>query len=487
MESRETRKTKAARQLTEAEEEILNAQRRDKDAQLREQVASLEQGREDFELYKATEQRALETIHANLSGRERDMNKRELTLEERERKLEADVETLKENAELKRELNRLRTMGIAEVPPANPNATRYHEAPNIYPFHDPWSEPAAPRVSFREALENVPHYDGHNISLSQFTRACRRAREIVPLSCERNLTRLLINKLRGRAYSAVEDEPCETVTQLTDLLNGVFGSPKTLEQYRGELYLTHLKAEEHILDYIMRIKDLRTSIMDAERRQYGPITNTKANEIDALVARAFCHGLPLEYRLQLSPEHYLQPFEAFSRAKEIAKQIEYDKERFEPRRTERAQEKHRVHPIGRSPAHSTPMRNDRWTPERRRYTESYDRARPNTFNRTPVRHDYTPRRTHSPARRVETNNDQGRYPARNAERYEKFCRYCKNRGHEINECRKRQYNNNVQRNSGNAPHPSRETDEPRAGPSNILDRPVKTIISETKETPASQS
>lgn len=507
MESRETRKTKAARQLTEAEEEILNAQRRDKDVQLREQAESLEQRREDFEIYKATEQRALETIHVNLSGRERDMDKRELTLEERERKLEASIEALKENTELKREISRLRTIGITEVPPVHPNVTRYHDTSTIYPFHDPWSEPAAPRVSFREALENVPHYDGHNISLSQFIRACRRAKEIVPPSCERNLTRLLSNKLRGRAYSAIEDEPCETVTQLTDLLNGVFGSPKTLEQYRGELYLTHLKPEEHILDYITRIKDLRTSITDAERRQYGPVTSAKINEIDALVARAFCHGLPLEYRLQLSPEHHLRPFEAFTRAKEIAKQIEYDKERFEPRRIERPQEKYRVHPIGRPLAQSTPTRNDRWapeprryaeppnrsnsrndrwTPEQRRYVDSHDRARPTTFDRTPTRHDYTPRRAPSPTRRIETGNNRDRYPAANTERGEKSCRYCKNRGHEIEECRKRQYNN-AQRDSGNSPRPSRETDEPRAGPSKTSDRPVRVITTETKETLASQS
>lgn len=55
------------------------------------------------------------------------------------------------------------------------------------------SEPPAPKVSFREATESVPYFDGYNIPLQQFTRACRRAREIVPPSGERNLTKLLIN------------------------------------------------------------------------------------------------------------------------------------------------------------------------------------------------------------------------------------------------------------------------------------------------------
>jgi len=66
-----------------------------------------------------------------------------------------------------------------------------------------------PKVSFREATECVPSFDEYNIPLSQFIRACRRASETVPPFAERNLTKILINKLRRRAYYAVEDELCD--------------------------------------------------------------------------------------------------------------------------------------------------------------------------------------------------------------------------------------------------------------------------------------
>jgi hypothetical protein len=45
-------------------------------------------------------------------------------------------------------------------------------------------------------------------------------------------------------------------------------------------------------------------------------------DIDMLTARSFCEGLPLEYRLQLKPESYVDPFEAFSIAKIISKRLE---------------------------------------------------------------------------------------------------------------------------------------------------------------------
>lgn len=82
---------------------------------------------------------------------------------------------------------------------------------------------------------------------SQFTRACRRVKEIFPPLVERNLTRLLFTKLRERAVYAVEDKTCETVNQLIDLLNEAFGSFKTLDQYRGELSTVFLRPHEHVL------------------------------------------------------------------------------------------------------------------------------------------------------------------------------------------------------------------------------------------------
>ncbi|KYQ59958.1 hypothetical protein ALC60_01000, partial [Trachymyrmex zeteki] len=190
-------------------------------------------------------------------------------------------------------------------------------------------EPPAPKVSFREATESVPYFDGYNIPLSQFTRACRRARDIVPPNAERNLTKLLINKLGKRAYYAVEDEPCETVTELIDLLTGAFGTAKTLDQYRGELSIIYLKPGEHVLDFISRVKDLCTSILDTERRERGRVNTRFAAEIDSLTARSFYEGLPLEYRLQLGPEMRQRYTDLFAAVKLIAKRQELDKQRFE--------------------------------------------------------------------------------------------------------------------------------------------------------------
>lgn len=308
-------------------------------------------------------------------------------------------------------------------------------------------EPPAPKVSFREATESVPYFDGYNIPLQQFTRACRRAREIVPPSAERNLTKLLINKLGRRAYYAVEDEPCDTVTELVDLLTGAFGfPPKTLDQYRGELSIIYIKLNEHVLDYISRVKDIRTSILDAERRDKGRLDSQFVDEVDSLTARSFYQGLPLEYRLQMGEGIKTRYANAFAAAKLIAKRQELDKLRYEPRiRSER--EPRSVAPVGKPLAHSTPQRAD--------YPSYRDTRHPSSSS---------PRRE-TPPRTYGTRNNV--YPAnpnpRNDDNPVKICRYCKNRGHEIEECRKRQYNNARRDDQGNARGPTGERDALPAG------------------------
>jgi len=158
-----------------------------------------------------------------------------------------------------------------------------------------------------------------------------------------------LTKLCRRAIYTVEDETCESVTQLIDLLNGAFGSPKTIDQYRGELSTIFLRPHKHILDYISCTKDLRTSIDVTRRAEY--LITEMAAEIDALTARSFCDGLLLNYWLQLTKELYSNTFAAFSHIKALIKRQKLDSERFEGSRRYEYSTSNVIRPL----AHSTPL------------------------------------------------------------------------------------------------------------------------------------
>lgn len=473
----ETRSTKN-KPLSESELEEVRLRLDNKEARIRDEVAMFREQREEFFREKEMAEREMNKVRRELTEKEIEVSKKYemINLHEPEPD-KLGSEFGRELAQLRREMQVLKS-SVSPTPVQAPIATRTFDANTsaIYYPHDFGHDGQSPRLSFREALETIPIFDGRNIPLSQFSRACRRAADVLPRSAERNLTRLLTNKLHGRAYYAVEDEPCETVAQLIDLLSGAFGSQKTIDQYRGELSMVYVKPGEHILDYIARVKELRSAILDTERRCRGSLSNELSADIDGLTARSFCEGLPPQLRHQVPASVYDKPFEAFSFVKILSKRQELDIERFEtPRRYDELGGKQRVHPISRPLAHSTPTR----PIDRRGPNLNYSRENSRTTNVSARNENrvgvtggdsrgYTPDRASQPR---PTSNT----PERNV----KFCRYCKNAGHEIEECRKRQYNN-AQR-QGNLPGPSRPSDQTRAGPSQP--RPVRAIetISESEE------
>jgi len=95
---------------------------------------------------------------------------------------------------LRREMDKIR-----DSPAPSPEVQRTYERTSGEILSE---SPQSPRISFRE--ETIPSFDGYNIPLSQFVRACRRARKMIPASAEVSLTKILINKtartrlLRGR-------------------------------------------------------------------------------------------------------------------------------------------------------------------------------------------------------------------------------------------------------------------------------------------------
>lgn len=241
--------------LSEAELDLIRANLNQQEQRIRDERSALQSQRTEFEREREAEIRRREKgDSASLSAARADLNRQEQRLKDaaaalNKQRAEFDLERESEEkrrgrSDLAEGLNVFRDEIMREIGrlKSEINADRgrdYEPVPDrdrgpYEPYdrdHDPYENAADislnPKVSFREATESVPSFDGYNVPLAQFVRACRRAREIVPFSCERNLTKLIINKLRGRAYYAVEDEPCESITQLIDLLNGAFGSPKT--------------------------------------------------------------------------------------------------------------------------------------------------------------------------------------------------------------------------------------------------------------------
>lgn len=162
------------------------------------------------------------------------------------------------------------------------------EMPDVKPVTD------LPSIRIKDAIETVPVFDGHKPPVFQFLRACERAKSMLPAHMEPHLVKLLMNKLRGHAFLAVEDVVVTNLDSFSTKLKDMFGPGKTINEYRGELGTIYQKSGEDVLDYIDRVRNLRLAIMDGERQARGTVPLALQLGLDTDSQEAFVNGLPAE-------------------------------------------------------------------------------------------------------------------------------------------------------------------------------------------------
>ncbi|KAI4484444.1 hypothetical protein M0802_013042 [Mischocyttarus mexicanus] len=189
-------------------------------------------------------------------------------------------------------------------------------------------------IKLREIAEIVPKFDGSNISISQFARACRRALDSLPLDftdeTETSLTRLLITKLSGHAYLVVEGFKITKVETLIEKLKDAFAPSHSSNFYRGQLANEFKKSGEHVLDYFSRGREITQSIIDEESKIEGCLERRVERKIEEEGLDAFIRGLPKDYRTAMRFEGCTSFNTALMSLVTIDKQLKEDKIRNVP-------------------------------------------------------------------------------------------------------------------------------------------------------------
>ncbi|KYN07188.1 hypothetical protein ALC62_01854 [Cyphomyrmex costatus] len=169
----------------------------------------------------------------------------------------------------------------------------------------------------------------------------------------------------------------------------------------------------------------------------------------------------------MSPGCYSRLFEAFTAAKTLAQREELERQRRDPRagRNDTA----RFSATSYNPTFRSEPRRDMPVPRQQSMPPAYNRS---IRQPDPVVSHHNPRAVTAPKTPRDVQSTV-------------WCRYCKYSGHEIQDCRKRRYNNARQ---GNLTSPPSRSDPPRTGaPPMRPIRPIETVQMEQAETPESES
>lgn len=397
--------------LTKEEMEILRQQMNEKEKQLREQAESLAIRETEFQ-----------------EQRQQESSRESHTLNELINNLHRDLNSFKD---LPRQINYLReqidSLQILVQPTASPSPQQTpHTA--YTPPNSPASVEHSP-IRLKDIADSIPKYDGQRMSVFHFSKTCERASDFIPLHQESYLIQLIISKLVGHAYTAIEGSQFNSVKDLTLKLKLIFGPNKSLNQYRGELANAYMKPNETIFDFIARIKELKEALIDGHSEIHR-LDDWTLDNINADVLASFINGLPLELLIRVKIEGFQNLDDAFLKAIQMSKTL--DSEAL--RRRSSYSNKSQNNPLQRQ-----------------------DIPYPRPFEQRP----FTPKPPAQILRRLPNPFIKPLVPGQPGPNIPiiNFCRYCKSDGHAINNCAKLQYRNSMQNqagSSGQAPAPSKQ-------------------------------
>jgi len=392
-------------EMSQAELEILQKNLIDKEKQIQEQAQALRG--------KLLE---LETREENLA-REKSAAVDITTLSSILSSLKKDVASLNKLPDQIEQLNQ-RVSNLQNIePPISANVSNDSRRPSRQSSPSSPPESSSP-IRFKDVVDSIPRYDGHKISVFQFSKICERALHLISSHQEHYLVQLIINKLQGHAYTAIEGTDFETVGELTRQLKKIFGPNKSLNQYRGELGNIYMLPNEDIFTYIDRIKELQTAITDETIRIMGPLDEWTRFGIESDVLESFINGLPSELLVRVKLHGQNNTLDrAIATAIQLSKTLEAETRRKKSTFVVKSSPSPRIDP------------NSKYNNSLNQYAE----LRPNNTTSTPSQSPNVPFiKATSFIKPLVPGQPGPNYP-------EKICRYCKNPGHLINDCRKLAY------------------------------------------------
>ena len=92
-----------------------------------------------------------------------------------------------------------------------------------------------PQIRIRDAAHTVPAFDGRNISMYQYTKCCRNAKNMVAPNAEYGLVQIIKNKLYGQVSRVVLNGDYNTIDELIKVLNSRFAPLHSSIQLYGDM------------------------------------------------------------------------------------------------------------------------------------------------------------------------------------------------------------------------------------------------------------
>lgn len=317
-----------------------------------------------------------------------------------------------------------------------------------------------PYISLRDAAETILPFDGKNMPVSQFTNSCVHAKNMISPSAEYGLVQMIKNKLVGPALRVALSGEYNDIDSLLSVLKTRFAPVYSSSQLHGELSKITQHPDESVVDYGSRVSMILQQLKSCYQTENPNQADQFLNSAEGNAIRNFLTGLKTDIYTRIYPRDPLTLNNAIESA--IKAETEHNEHAQRMRITEGLMQTVRCNNClgyGHT-THSCSTINPfaqishvQWQPKVCSYCKNSGHVRaecralqqPRILNRTMAPRNLNFGNNH--------HSNRNNYPNLvNPRNIGLICRYCKIPGHNIEQCRKRQYNNNNNnnyRNQGN--------------------------------------
>lgn len=335
----------------------------------------------------------------------------------------------------------------------------------------------SPYISLRDAAETILPFDGKNMPVSQFANSCISAKSMISPNAEYGLVQMIKNKLVGPALRVALSGEYNNLEALLTVLQARFAPVYSSSQLHGELSKVTQYPDETVVDYGSRVSMILQQLKSCYQAETPNQAVQFMNSAETNAIRNFLTGLKTDIYTRIYPRDPGTLNTAIESA--IRAETDYTEHSQRMKITEGLMQSIRcnnclgyghntyscstINPLAQ-------ISHVQWQPKVCTYCKNPGHARAECRALLQPR---VPTRNILPNMGIR-NPNLGNY------RYNRpnyatprsaglFCRYCKTPGHSLEQCRKRQYNNNLRNRAddrGNDNRERRDNAQRERGPEN---------------------
>lgn len=311
-----------------------------------------------------------------------------------------------------------------------------------------------PYISLRDAAGTILPFDGKNMPILQFVNSCMHARNMVSPNAEYGLVQMIKNKLAGPALRVALSGEYNDIDSLLTVLKTRFAPVYSSSQLHGELSKITQHPDETVVDYGSRVSMILQQLKSCYQTEVPNQAMQFLNTAETNAVKNFLTGLKTDIYTRL---HSRDPI-SLNNAIETAIKAETDHNEHTQRMkmTESLMQSVRcgnclgyghdsyscttINPLAQ-------VSHVQWQPKVCSFCKNSGHVRAECKALQPR---ILNPRMNNPIRNMNNNmnynynNRINRPNLATPRNTELICRYCKTPGHSLEQCRKRQYNNNLQ-------------------------------------------